>query len=174
MLTNQPKTRALWQVASLSPVYWQWRLPLHSLSWPTVTHSNTKTASNRVMSLATNATSFTPHSDKCLMGYACQQGFQSLLASLHIGSLVAAKQSTTQPHCRCWVGFRGGLNDNSRWVSDWYRSPSTLGGIRIERSDDRPCRVADWRVVLEEPADMKIGPEVSEGELWKMVPTDPR
>ena len=27
-----------------------------------------------------------PHSDKCLIGYACQQGFQSLLASLRIGS----------------------------------------------------------------------------------------
>ena len=90
------------------------------------------------------------------------------------GALVAAKQSTTQPNCRCWVWFRGGLNEDSHWVSGWYGAPSTLGGIRIEKSDYVPCRVADWRVVFEEPADMKVGPEVPEGAQWKLVPTDPR
>ena len=32
----------------------------------------------------------------------------------------------------------------------------------------------DWRVVFSEPADMKVGPEIPEGALWKLVPTDPR
>ena len=48
-----------------------------------------------------------------------------------------------------------------------------LGGVRIERSDYVPCRVADWRVVFKEPADINVGPEIPEGALWKLVPTDP-
>ena len=87
---------------------------------------------------------------------------------------MAAKHSTTQPNCRCWVWFRGGLNEDSYWASGWYGAPSTLGGIRIERGDYVPCRVADWRVVFSEPADMKVGPEIPEGALLKLMPKDLR
>ena len=87
---------------------------------------------------------------------------------------MAAKQSTTQPKCHCWVLFRGGLNEDSYWASGWYGAPFTLGGIRIERGDNVPCHVAYWRVVFEEPTDMKVGPEVPEGASWKLVTTDPR
>ncbi|KZR87887.1 hypothetical protein MITS9504_00311 [Synechococcus sp. MIT S9504] len=87
---------------------------------------------------------------------------------------VVAKQSTTQPNCRCWVWFRGGLGVESEWISGFYGAPSTLGGIRIERGDYVACRVADWRVVFEEPADINVGPEIPKGAEWKLVTTDPR
>ena len=87
---------------------------------------------------------------------------------------VCTLTTVTQPNCRCLVWFRGGLNEDSYWVSGWYGAPSTLGGIRIERSDYVPCRVADWRVLFSEPADMKVGPEIPENAVWKLVPTDPR
>ena len=58
-------------------------------------------------------------------------------------------------------------------MSGFYGAPSVLGGVLIERSDHVPCRVADWRVVFEEPADLNIGPEIPENALWKLTPTDP-
>ena len=58
-------------------------------------------------------------------------------------------------------------------MSGFYGAPSVLGGVRIERSDYVPCRVADWRVVFEESADLNIGPEILENALWKLTPTDP-
>ena len=48
-----------------------------------------------------------------------------------------------------------------------------MGGVRIERSDYVPCRVADWRVVFKEPEDLQVGPEIPENAVWKLTPTDP-
>ena len=60
-------------------------------------------------------------------------------------------------------------------MGGWYGAPSTLGGIRIERSDYVPCRVAAWRVVFDEPKDMNNGPDMPDDAKWeKLVPTDPR
>ena len=58
-------------------------------------------------------------------------------------------------------------------MSGFYGAPSVLGGVRIERSDYVPCRVADWRVVFEELADLNIGPEIPDGAQRKLIPTDP-
>ena len=59
-------------------------------------------------------------------------------------------------------------------MTGFYGAPSVLGGFRIKRSDYLPCRVPNWRVTIEEPADMKINPAVSEGGDWaKLVPVDP-
>ncbi|WP_413439573.1 hypothetical protein [Synechococcus sp. MIT S9509] len=45
-------------------------------------------------------------------------------------------------------------------------APSVLGGVRIEKADYVPCRVADWRVTFHEPADMKAGPEIPADAQW--------
>ena len=59
-------------------------------------------------------------------------------------------------------------------MNGFYGAPSVLGGIRIERSDYVACRVPDWRVTFEEPADMAVGPMVPKDGAWaKLVPTDP-
>ena len=88
---------------------------------------------------------------------------------------MAAKPPITRPNCRCWVWFRGGFNEQPHWVSGWYGAPSVLGGIRIERGDFVPYRVAEWRVVISEPTDMKVGPAMPDDASWaELVPTDPR
>ena len=48
-----------------------------------------------------------------------------------------------------------------------------MGGVRIERSDYVPCRVADWRVVFKEPEDLQAGPGIPENAVWKLTPSDP-
>ena len=35
------------------------------------------------------------------------------------------------------------------------------------------CRVADLRVVVEEPADINVAPVIPEDAVWKLTPTDP-
>jgi len=60
-------------------------------------------------------------------------------------------------------------------MSGFYGAPSVLGGVLIERSDYVPSRLPDWRVVFQEPTDVKVGPVMSEGGDWaKLVPIDPR
>ena len=61
----------------------------------------------------------------------------------------------------------------SFWVSGFYGAPSVLGGVRIERGDYVPCRVDDWRVVFEEPADINAGPVIPVDAVWKLTPTNP-
>ena len=58
-------------------------------------------------------------------------------------------------------------------MSGFYGAPSVLGGVRIERGDYVPCRVADWRVSFKEPEDLQVGPEIPENAAWKLTPTDP-
>ena len=57
-------------------------------------------------------------------------------------------------------------------MSGFYGAPSVLGGVRIERSDYVPCRVADWRVVLKEPEDLQVGPEIPVNAVWKLTQTN--
>ena len=73
---------------------------------------------------------------------------------------------------KCWVWFRGALNDGSRWVSGWYGSTARLGGVRIEHFDYVACRVPEWRVSWKEPEDLKVGPEIPEDAQWKLFPVD--
>ena len=57
-------------------------------------------------------------------------------------------------------------------MAGFYGAPSTLGGIRIERSDYRPCRVPEWRVAFKEPEDMDVGPVIPDDEPWMLFPAD--
>ena len=74
-----------------------------------------------------------------------------------------AQQSTTHANARCWVWFKGGLDEGAHWRAGWYGAPSVLGGVRIDKADYVPCRVADWRVTIKEPDDMNVGPAIPEG-----------
>ena len=87
---------------------------------------------------------------------------------------MAGKQSTTMPNARCWVWFKGGLNEDSHWHGGWYGAESVLGGVRIEKADYVPCRIPDWRVTFKEPDDMNTGPVMPDDAQWhRLVPTDP-
>ncbi len=55
---------------------------------------------------------------------------------------------------RCWVWFRGGLNEASRWV----------GGF----PGYRDARVPSWRVTTSEPADLNSPPAgLDESGPWQ-------
>ncbi|WP_353291841.1 hypothetical protein [Synechococcus sp. M16CYN] len=73
---------------------------------------------------------------------------------------------------KCWVWLKGSSRqDCARWESGWVGIPSDLGGIRIEHPDYVSCRVPDWRVSWEEPADLKVAPKIPDDTQWKLIPT---
>ena len=54
---------------------------------------------------------------------------------------------------RCWVWFRGGLNEASRWI--WVPGfHDELRGVLIQNVGYRDARVPAWRVTTEEPEDI--------------------
>ena len=67
---------------------------------------------------------------------------------------------------KAWVWFKGGLKGGS-WIGGFIASSSEEGGIVIEHSDFRTCRVPSWRVIFKEPEDKSKGPSMPEGSNWK-------
>ncbi|MEB3253849.1 MAG: hypothetical protein VKI93_03950 [Synechococcus sp.] len=60
---------------------------------------------------------------------------------------------------RCWVWFRGGLNEASRWIGGFQASTDELRGVLIQHPGYRDARVPAWRVTTEEPEDIHAVPE---------------
>ena len=54
---------------------------------------------------------------------------------------------------RCWVWFRGGLNESSRWVGGFQATTDAEPGVLIQHPGYRDARVPSWRVTTVEPAD---------------------
>ena len=44
--------------------------------------------------------------------------------------------------------------------------------VRCEHFEFVPCRLPEWRVVWDEPKDLKAPPEIPEGAEWKHWPVD--
>ena len=80
-----------------------------------------------------------------------------------------AKSGPTE---KCWVWFRGGLNETGSWKGGWRGGASPLGVIRIEHFNFVACRVPEWRLAWEEPEDLNAPPEIPEGAAWKLWPTE--
>lgn len=60
---------------------------------------------------------------------------------------------------RCWVWFRGGLNESSHWVGGFQATTDEAPGVLIQHPSYRDARVPEWRVTTKEPEDMKAPPE---------------
>ena len=67
---------------------------------------------------------------------------------------------------KVWVWFKGG-KEGGFWEGGFTASKSPEGGILIERPDFISCRVPEWRLSFSEPNNIKIGPEIEEGSVWK-------
>ena len=50
---------------------------------------------------------------------------------------------------RCWVWFRGGLNQKSHWESGFYATTDDQDGVLIQHGSYRDTRVPAWRVTPE-------------------------
>ena len=60
---------------------------------------------------------------------------------------------------RCWVWFRGGLNEPSRWIGGFQATTDAEPGIVIQHPGYRDARDPSWRVKTAEPADLQLPPE---------------
>jgi len=60
---------------------------------------------------------------------------------------------------RCWVWFRGGLNESSHWVGGFQASTDEQLGVLIQHPGYRDARVPAWRVTTDEPSDMQAPPQ---------------
>lgn len=60
---------------------------------------------------------------------------------------------------RCWVWFRGGLNEASHWVAGFQATTDAEQGVLIQHPGYRDARVPAWRVTTQEPADLHAPPE---------------
>ena len=54
---------------------------------------------------------------------------------------------------RCWVWFRGGLNQKSHWEGGFYATTDDQDGVLIQHGSYRDTRVPAWRVTQQEPSD---------------------
>lgn len=60
---------------------------------------------------------------------------------------------------RCWVWFRGGLNEPSHWVAGFQATTDDQLGVLIQHPSYRDARVPAWRITTDEPSDMQTPPE---------------
>ncbi|MBA4733833.1 MAG: hypothetical protein EVB06_02280 [Synechococcus sp. MED-G133] len=69
---------------------------------------------------------------------------------------------------RCWVWFRGGLNEASRWVGGFQATTDAEPGVLIQHPGYRDARVPSWRVTTSEPADLNSPPAgLDESGPWQ-------
>jgi len=69
---------------------------------------------------------------------------------------------------RCWVWFRGGLNERPHWVSGFYGSIDDQEGILIQHPSYRDCRLPAWRVTQQEPSDPHAAPDIPDNAVWQL------
>ena len=69
---------------------------------------------------------------------------------------------------RCWVWFRGGLKESSRWVGGFQATIDADHGVLIQHPGYRDARVPAWRVTTHEPADLNAPPDgLDESGPWQ-------
>ena len=69
----------------------------------------------------------------------------------------------------CWVWFKGSLNEVGHWKGGFIGTKDENPGILIENPSYVSCRVPEWRVLLEEPSDLKAPPIIPDGSPWKIL-----
>ncbi len=75
---------------------------------------------------------------------------------------------TSMKRERCWVWFRGGLNQKSHWEGGFYATTDEQEGVLIQHGSYRDTRVPAWRVTQKEPLDLHTAPEIPEDAVWKI------
>ena len=70
---------------------------------------------------------------------------------------------------RCWVWFKGGLNDHGHWVGGFVATSSEAGGVLIQHGDYKDCRVPEWRISTDEPDDLAVAPLIPADAVWKLI-----
>lgn len=84
-------------------------------------------------------------------------------------ALLSLVAMTSMKRERCWVWFRGGLNQQARWEGGFYATTDEQDGVLIQHGNYRDTRVPSWRVTQQEPSDQYQAPEIPENAIWKIV-----
>jgi hypothetical protein len=69
---------------------------------------------------------------------------------------------------KCWVWFKGGLQEPGRWVTGYVATSSDAGGFLIQHPEYVDCRVPEWRVSTSEPVDLEQGPAIPTNAEWRL------
>ena len=70
---------------------------------------------------------------------------------------------------KCWVWFKGSLNEGGYWKEGFSCTFDEKPGILIESPAYVSCRVPNWRVLTKEPEDFTKMPLIPENAVWKII-----
>ena len=70
---------------------------------------------------------------------------------------------------KCWVWFKGSLNEGGYWKEGFSCTFDENPGILIESPSYVTCRVPNWRVLTKEPEDLTKTPLIPENAVWKII-----
>ena len=69
---------------------------------------------------------------------------------------------------KCWVWFKGSLNEGGSWKEGFSCTFDEKPGILIESPSYVSCRVPNWRVSTKEPEDLTKAPLIPDNAIWKL------
>ena len=70
---------------------------------------------------------------------------------------------------KCWVWFKGNLNNGGYWKEGFTCTFDENPGVLIESPAYVTCRVPSWRVLTKEPENLYESPLIPEKAIWKII-----
>ena len=70
---------------------------------------------------------------------------------------------------KCWVWFKGSLNNGGFWKEGFTCTFDEKPGVLIESPAYVTCRVPTWRVLTKEPEDLREAPLIPDKAIWKII-----
>jgi len=70
---------------------------------------------------------------------------------------------------KCWVWFKGSLNNGGYWKEGFTCTFDENPGVLIESPAYITCRVPTWRVVTKEPENLYKSPLIPDKAIWKII-----
>ena len=70
---------------------------------------------------------------------------------------------------KCWVWFKGSLNNGGYWKEGFTCTFDEKPGVLIESPAYVTCRVPTWRVSTTEPENLYKSPLIPDKAIWKII-----
>ena len=82
---------------------------------------------------------------------------------------IIIKNSLILKTSKCWVWFKGSLDEGGYWKEGFSCTFDEKPGILIESPSYVTCRVPNWRVLTKEPEDLTKSPLIPDNAIWKII-----
>ena len=79
------------------------------------------------------------------------------------------KNLLTLKTSKCWVWFKGSLNNGGYWKEGFTCTFDENPGVLIESPAYVTCRVPTWRVLTKEPENLYKSPLIPDKAIWKII-----